>query len=114
MIEKFTDSVQRCHLRNPHAAYLHRGTAEFPLLLAAAALHIIGGNGVIIAGNLPLNDRLDKVDANHLSEAEADQIRNGFQRPGSPWMRYHNIRTLAVTAATALVFIVCLSRNLSE
>jgi hypothetical protein len=29
-------------------------------------------------------------------------------------MRYHNIRTLAVTAATALVFIVCLSRNLSE
>ena len=98
----------------PFAAYLHRGTAEFPLLVAAAALHIIGGNGVTIAGNLPLNDRLDKVDANQLSEEEADRIRKEFQGAGSPWMRFHNIRTLAVTAATALVFIVCLSKRLFE
>ena len=98
----------------PLAAYLHRGTAEFPLLVAAALLHIIGGNGVTIAGNIPLNDRLDKIDANHLSEAEADQISREFQGAGSPWMRFHNVRTIAVTAATALVFIVCLSKNLSE
>jgi uncharacterized membrane protein len=98
----------------PLAAYLHWGTAEFPLLVAAAALHIIGGNGVTIAGNIPLNDKLDRVDSNQLSEAEADQIRKEFQGAGTPWMRYHNVRTLAVTAATALVFIVCLSKSLSE
>lgn len=95
----------------PLAAYLHRGTAEFPLLVAAAALHIIGGNGVTIAGNIPLNERLDKVDSGHLSEAEADQIRAEFQGVGSLWMRFHNVRTLAVTAATALVFLVCLSKR---
>lgn len=95
----------------PLAAYLHRGTAEFPLLVAAAALHIIGGNGVTIAGNIPLNERLDKVDSGHLSEAEADQIRAEFQGVGSLWMRFHNVRTLAVTAATALVLLVCLSKR---
>lgn len=95
----------------PLVAYLHRGTAEFPLLVAAAALHIIGGNGVTIAGNIPLNERLDKVDSGHLSEAEADQIRAEFQGVGSLWMRFHNVRTLAVTAATALVFLVCLSKR---
>lgn len=98
----------------PFAAYLHRGTAEFPLLVAASALHIIGANGVTIAGNIPLNERLDKVDSNHLSEAEADAIRKEFQGVGSAWMRYHNVRTLASIAATAILFIVCLSKSVSE
>lgn len=94
----------------PLAAFLHRGAEQFPLLVAAAALHIIGGNGVTIGGNIPLNERLDKVDANRLSESEADSIRNEFQGAGSAWMRFHNIRTLTSIAATALVFIACLSK----
>lgn len=98
----------------PLAAYLHRGVAQFPLLAAAAALHIIGANGVTIAGNIPLNDRLEKLDASQLSEAEADQVRQEFQGMGSPWMRFHTIRTLASTAAVALILIVCLSKNLAK
>lgn len=96
----------------PLAAYLHRGAEEFPWLIAAAALHILGPNGVTIVGNIPLNEKLDKIDANKLSEAEAEQIRQDFQRPGSPWMQWHNVRTLAAIASTALVFIVCLSKAL--
>ncbi len=95
----------------PLAAYLHRSAPEFPLLVVAALLHILGANGVTIVGNIPLNERLDKVDASQLSEAEADSIRNAFQGPGSPWMRWHAVRTLAAIAATALVFIVCLSKS---
>lgn len=95
----------------PLAAYLHRGTSEFPLLVAAALLHILGANGVTIIGNIPLNEKLDKIDASQLSDAEADSIRTAFQGPGSPWMRWHTVRTLAAIAATALVFIVCLSKN---
>jgi uncharacterized membrane protein len=98
----------------PLAAYLHRDAVQFPWLVAAAALHIIGGNGVTVAGNLPLNDRLDQVDSSQISEAEADRIRQEFQGTGSPWMRYHNLRTLASIAATALVFFVCLSKGLSR
>ena len=98
----------------PLAAFLHRGGEQFPLLVAAAVLHIIGANGVTIARNIPLNEQLDKIDVNQLSEAEADQIRKEFQEVETPWMRWHNVRTLASIAATALVFIVCLSKSLSK
>jgi uncharacterized membrane protein len=94
----------------PLAAYLHRGTEQFLPLVAAAVLHIIGGDGVTMAGNIPLNNQLDKVNVDQISEAEADRIRTEFQGSGSPWMRYHNIRTLTSIAATALVFIACLSK----
>ena len=94
----------------PITAYLHRDTAQFPLLAAAAALHIIGANGVTMVGNIPLNNQLDKVDVNKISEAEADKIREDFQGVGSRWMNLHAIRTLTSTAATALVFIACLMK----
>ncbi|MBZ0280178.1 MAG: DUF1772 domain-containing protein [Anaerolineae bacterium] len=98
----------------PLAAYLHRGGEQFLLLVAAAALHIIGANGVTIAGNIPLNEHLDKVNAEQISEAEADKIRQEFQGQGAAWIRYHRIRTLTSTAATVLIFIVCLSKSLSK
>ena len=98
----------------PLAAFLHRETPQFGLLVAASILHIAGSNGVTIAGDIPLNNKLDKIDVNHLSETEADQIRQEFQRPGSPWMNYHHIRTFAAIAATALVSIACLLKSTSR
>lgn len=95
----------------PIAAWMHRGAAQFPLLVIAALLHIIGGVGVTVGGNIPLNERLDQVKADTLTEAEADKIRREFQAPGSAWMRFHNIRTLTTTAATVLVLIAALSKR---
>lgn len=94
----------------PLAAALHWGESEFPYLVAASLLHIVGCDGVTAAGNIPLNKELDKVDVSQLSEAEADKIRTEFQGPGSRWMRLHLIRTLSGTAATALVLIACLTK----
>ncbi|MEP7289730.1 MAG: anthrone oxygenase family protein [Chloroflexota bacterium] len=98
----------------PLAAYLHRDGPQFATLVAAAILHIIGANAVTVVGNIPLNDKLEKIDVSRLSEAQADEIRQEFQGIGSSWMRYHNVRTLAETAATILVFIVCLSKKVTE
>jgi uncharacterized membrane protein len=98
----------------PLAAFLHRDTAQFSWLVAASVLQIAGSNGVTIAGDIPLNNKLAKIDVNQLSEAEADQIRTEFQRPGSAWMNFHHIRTFAAIAATALIFLVCLSKNISR
>ncbi|WP_165422781.1 DUF1772 domain-containing protein [Ktedonosporobacter rubrisoli] len=98
----------------PLAAFLYRGLPQFGLLVVASILHIVGANGATIAGDIPLNNELAKRDAYQLSEAEAEQIRTEFQRPGSAWMKFHHIRTFAAIAATALVFIACLSKNTSR
>jgi uncharacterized membrane protein len=65
---------------------------------------------VTAVGNIPLNNELNKIDPDKLSEAEADKIRKEFQGPGTPWMRYHLIRTLAAITTTTILFIVCLSK----
>ncbi|MBA2677298.1 MAG: DUF1772 domain-containing protein [Ktedonobacteraceae bacterium] len=95
----------------PLAAFLHRGESQFGLLVSAAILHITGINVVTAVKHIPLNNDLKQLDANQLSEGEADRIREDFQRPGSPWMRWHTVRTLAGTAATALVFLACISKS---
>lgn len=97
----------------PLATFLHWGKPQFPWLLAASAIQIIGSEGVTIAGNIPLNNKLANIDANQLSEAEADKLRKEFQGPGSPWMRFHTIRTLAAITATTIVLVVCLSKEVN-
>jgi uncharacterized membrane protein len=98
----------------PLAAYLHRDGPQFVWLVVASLLHIVGGVGVTIGGNIPLNEKLDKVDVNQISESEADRIRQEFQGAGTPWMSFHYVRTITTTIATALVLIVCLSKFTSK
>ncbi len=94
----------------PLAAFLLREEPQFAWLLAASIIQIVGSAGVTVAGNIPLNNKLAKIDANQLSEAEADRIRKEFQGPRTPWMRFHTIRTLAAITATTIIFVVCLSK----
>jgi uncharacterized membrane protein len=95
----------------PAAAVLHWGTAQFLTLVAAALLHIIGVNGITIAGNVPLNNRLAQVSVDRLSEGEAEAVRTDYQGAGARWMRLHNLRTLAAVLMAALVFFASLSRD---
>lgn len=89
----------------PLAAFLLRDTPQFGWLLAASAIQIVFCNGATVVGNLPLNAELAKVDTSKISEAEAEKIRREFQGPGSKWMRFHTVRTLAGTTAMALVLV---------
>jgi uncharacterized membrane protein len=98
----------------PLAAYLHRDTPQFVWLVVASLLHIFGGIGVTVGGNIPLNEALDKVAINQISDAEAERIRQDFQGAGTPWMRFHYVRTITTTVATALILIVCLSKMASK
>jgi uncharacterized membrane protein len=99
------------NLALPLAAFLLRNGAEFPYLMPASALHILGVFGVTGGGNVPLNNQLDQVDVNRLSDAEAEQVRQDYQGVGSRWMVLHNIRTLAAVIATVLVFAACLVKS---
>lgn len=73
---------------------------QFILLSSAAIIYIIGAFGVTVAGNVPLNERLAKVDLNN--PVAASQARQQFEQP---WNRLHAVRTIAAIAATVLIFV---------
>jgi uncharacterized membrane protein len=91
----------------PLAVFLFRGEPQFPWIVLAAIIQIIGCNGVTVAVHLPLNAELAKVDTHKISDNKAEKIRKTFQGPGSKWSRFHAVRTLSGITATLLIFIAC-------
>ncbi|GLZ81763.1 membrane protein [Actinorhabdospora filicis] len=83
------------------AAIMAAGTDGFWLLVAAAALYVVGLFFVTAGGNVPLNNRLDAFDPYTADEAALAEMRGVFEKP---WNRLHTVRTLAGIAATILVF----------
>ena len=92
----------------PVATFLARDGQAFSYLLAAVGVQIFGCNAVTMTVHLPLNAELAKVDTHKISDTEAQKVRLAFQGPGSKWMTFHMVRTLAGATATALVLIACL------
>lgn len=66
------------------------------LVLAAAALYVVGTIFVTIGGNIPLNDTLDAVNA-HGASAAGD-----WSDFSGPWTLLNHVRTVAALGATAL------------
>lgn len=73
---------------------------SFALLLAATVLYVFGTFGLTAAKNVPLNERLDKVDV------ASDNLADARRRFVGPWGRFHTIRTIAAVASSVLVLIV--------
>ena len=90
----------------PLATFLQRdaNSIKFPLLLASSVLYIAGSFGLTMVANVPINQRLAKLDVTNASGNEIAQARAGFEKP---WNRLHTIRTLASIAATVPIFVAC-------
>ena len=87
----------------PLAAFLHDiSSARFALLASASVLYLVFTFGVTAGGNVPLNNRLARVDVRRASSEEVTQARAQFERP---WNRLHAIRTIASVAATIVIFV---------
>ncbi|HVX34183.1 MAG TPA: anthrone oxygenase family protein [Solirubrobacterales bacterium] len=69
--------------------------ARSRLVLAAAVVYLVGAIGVTIAGNVPLNERVDRVDPAGPEAAEE------WRRFESPWRAWNHVRTTSSLAATA-------------
>jgi len=78
---------------------------RFLLLSAASAIYIIGSFGLTIAGNVPLNNELEKFNEADATKEQVAVARLGFERP---WNRLHTIRTIASIAALVLFFAAIL------
>ncbi|WP_297795605.1 DUF1772 domain-containing protein [uncultured Eudoraea sp.] len=78
------------------------------LVMASAALYIIGLVAVTIFGNVPLNELLDKTDLMQASAEELKLLRDKFE---VKWNRFHLIRTVSTVLSFLLLLIICLSRT---
>jgi uncharacterized membrane protein len=93
----------------PIATLMHRSILDsdrFILLLFASVLYIMGVFGVTAAGNVPLNNRLARIELSKASDQEITRAREEYERP---WNRLHTIRTLAAVIAATLVFAACVA-----
>jgi uncharacterized membrane protein len=71
------------------------------LLLEASVAHIVGDVGVTAAKNLPLNDRVDKIDLDKAADKEVAEICGWYEQP---WNRWHLVRTVATILGTVATF----------
>jgi len=84
----------------PVATWMHRGeSVRWGLLLAASVVYIVGVLGVTMAGNVPLNEALDKFDAGTATAAQMARQRELFE---GPWMALHNWRSVAAVVSFML------------
>jgi uncharacterized membrane protein len=90
--------------------YRAGGSPVFFLLLGATAIYIIGAFGVTMAGNVPLNEALDKFNFQAATAEEITRQRVQFE---IPWNRLHSIRTVCSFVSLVLILIaLAFGRNL--
>nr|WP_295867510.1 anthrone oxygenase family protein [uncultured Chitinophaga sp.] len=75
-------------------------------LLAATVAYLLGVFGVTMAGNVPLNNALDKVALEDSAALAAHRVR--FERP---WNRLNTVRTVCAIATVTLVIVACLKAS---
>jgi len=92
----------------PAAAWMHRGNSvQCGLLLAASVVYIVGVLGVTMAGNVPLNEALDKFDAGAATVEQMARQRDVFE---GQWMALHNWRSVAAVVSFMLSVLAGLVR----
>ena len=79
-------------------AVLASGDRPTALLLAAGALYVLGATGVTMAGNVPLNNELENLDAQQATAGS-------WQRWVTSWTAWNHVRTLAALAAAAALIV---------
>jgi len=88
--------------------YKGENLVPFYFMLAAAILYAVGVFGVTIAGNVPLNDMLDKFD---IGNASAEAIQDMRQKFEVKWNLLQHVRTYAAILAFTSAIISLIKRS---
>ena len=75
------------------------------MVITAAAVYIMGVQVPTVVFNIPLNNRLQALDLDDMSEPELTEERRLFE---IPWIRWNLIRTVVATFASAVFIIAAL------
>ncbi len=92
----------------PLVAYHYYHTGGFVWLLVAEVLYVAGVFLVTMIGNVPINDRLDKM---HLTLSTADDLHAMRMRIENTWVWLNYIRTVAAVAAIICVLYACMVKG---
>lgn len=89
------------------SVFLHYGQMpRFWFVLAACMIFLTGTFAVTVFGNVPLNNRLDRVDLLAAADAETALQRASFE---TRWNNLNTIRAAASTLSVILLLIACLN-----
>lgn len=86
----------------PWVTALAHGEPQFWLLLVATCVYYIGSFGLTVTGNVPLNERLDKISSTQSTPEQLAAARRTYE---TPWVTLHTIRTLASILAFVLLVV---------
>lgn len=92
----------------PVTTFAHRGTQQFWLLVGATVCYLAGVIALTFAGNIPLNNALDKLKIN---SSTADQLATFRAQFENKWNMLNHIRSVTNTAALVLAILACLSKK---
>ncbi len=81
---------------------------ERALLLTATGLYLGAVQLPTVVVNIPLNNRLQQLDLDHVDPQGAEALTAFRQELDRRWLRWNTIRTVAATASTSLLLVVAL------
>ena len=90
----------------PISTWLSYDSARFGYFLAATIVYAVGVFGVTIAGNVPLNEALDKFNIGAASTEQLSLQRSLFEQK---WNMFHVIRTVANVLSALLAILGCMA-----
>jgi uncharacterized membrane protein len=82
--------------------------ASFYFMLSAAIIYVVGVFGITMAGNVPLNDMLDRFDIGHATPGALEAFRQKFE---TKWNPLHHIRTYAAILAFVASIISIIKKS---
>lgn len=85
--------------------------ASFLLVIAATVCYLVGTIGVTMLGNVPMNEHLDKMNFNTMTDDALQRAREAYEYR---WNLYHTIRTVCSVLAFALVLLAAFVNNNSN
>ena len=91
----------------PVLSYLSYQTSmgnQFWYVVLATVLYFVGIMAVTIAGNIPLNNKLEALQIESMTPEQMDEFRKGFE---SKWNRLNHIRTISSILTFLLLTIAC-------
>lgn len=90
----------------PVSTWLSYDSIRFWYFLAAAIVYTVGVFGVTVAGNVPLNEALDKINIGAASPDQLSLHRSLFEQR---WNMFHAIRTVSNVLSALLTILGCVA-----